>query len=92
MPWLHDGKPLVSNSHVDPRLCSACVWTDDPLPPAEPDGYTIIHHGQNFTAYFGPFASLEEVRQWMQDEGLAKGVGGAVYPMYKTVDWSRSAR
>lgn len=24
--WLHDGRPLVSQSHTDPKLCSGCVW------------------------------------------------------------------
>lgn len=34
--WLHDGRPLVAQSHIDPKLCSGCVWVPaGSLPEAE---------------------------------------------------------
>lgn len=54
----------------------------------EPDGWiAIIYRRPNGNdLYFGPFTSLDDARNWCQ-ENLPGGA--ALIPVYKTIDWRR---
>lgn len=62
--WLHDGRPLVSQSHTDPKLCSGCVWVPASSMP-EPEAVTAVQRrlpaGWTAVAYDdGRWAALSE--------------------------------
>lgn len=65
-----------------------------PLPPipdrvvGEPEdwqpvvgGWMIVHTRATDRVYFGPFATLKELDEWMRDTGIDRGVSGSVIPL-----------
>jgi len=52
----------------------------------EPSGYMVMHSRMTDTLYFGPFTTLDEVREWLDHH---KDVRAAIIPLYRTVDWNR---
>lgn len=91
----HGSRPGPAWGEYYDIFCDGCheVLTA-PLPPipdrivGEPEdwqpvvgGWMIVHTRATDRVFFGPFATLKELDEWMRDIGIPRGVSGSIVPL-----------
>ena len=51
----------------------------------EPSGYCLVHSRMNDSCWFGPFATMAELKEWAVEHHMT----GVVHALYLDVDWNR---
>lgn len=86
--------PRISDYYYD-VFCEGChdILTAPPRPipdrvVGEPEdwqpvvgGWIIVHTRATDRVYFGPFATLKELDEWMEETGIDRGVSGSIIPL-----------